>query len=308
MTPSPGPMRCVFLGSSAFAVPSLAALIRADHVICRVYTRAPAPAGRGKRLHRTPVHTAADEHGLDIATPGRLDDAVVDAVRVLQPDVAILVSYGALIPAAMLAIPKCGFLNIHPSLLPRWRGAAPIKRAIMAGDTQTGVCIMGMDETFDTGMILAQDTAAIKADDTAATLTERLAHQGASLLIRSLATLDGLTPTHQAREGVTWAPKITREETQLDWGQAARVVDAKIRGLSPRPGAWCHWNGNRVKILMSRLAEGQGEPGTVLDDNLTVACGSGAVCIARLQAPSGKTMDGSSFLRGYGNAGRDRFS
>ncbi|MCY4260025.1 MAG: methionyl-tRNA formyltransferase [Rhodobacteraceae bacterium] len=300
--------RLVFFGSSEFAIPTLRALIDSGYAIGRVYTQAPAPAGRGKRLHRTPVHRVAIEQGLDVATPDHLDAETVDDVMRLHPDVAVLVSYGQLIPAAMLDVPAHGFLNIHPSLLPRWRGAAPVQRAIMAGDARTGVTIMHMDAHYDSGMILMQEEATIHPDDTAASLAERLAARGASLLARTLETLETIAPRPQTPDGITRAPKISREETRVDWHQPAVRVDAMIRGLSPKPGAWTRWNDNRVKILMSCLAEDEGPPGAVLDDCLTVACGTGAIRIKRLQAPSGKTMDGPSFLRGYGKGRTDCFT
>lgn len=272
-----------------------------------VYTQAPAPAGRGKRTRRTPVHDKALELGLDVVTPDRLDEPVVNGFKRLDPDLAVLIAYGKLIPATMLEVPRWGFLNVHPSLLPRWRGAAPIQRAIMAGDSQTGVCIIRVNEEFDAGPIMACSKEEVLLSDTAGTLSVRLAMRGADLLLGVIHDLDGIVPRSQPEGGITHAAKIHKPETRLDWSLPAADVDAVIRGLSPVPGAWSCWSGKRTGLMMSMLVDGAGPPGTVLDERLTVACGTGAVRILTIRSPSGKIMDGDSFMRGYGKSDNGRF-
>ena len=300
-------MRIVFMGSSGFATPSLQGLVRDGHDICMVYSQAPSPAGRGKKLRRTPVHDLADHLGLTVSTPARLDQSDIDRFRQLAPDIAVLVAYGKLIPTVMLEIPDHGFLNVHPSLLPRWRGAAPVQRAIMAGDRQTGVCIIRMNSEFDAGPVLLTRTENITGTDTSSILADRLAHAGAALLLEALTGMDSITPMPQSRNGISYAHKIDKREARICWDRPAAEVDATIRGLALVPGAWSIWNGKRVRLLMSTLVDGDGPAGTVLDDQLTVACGTGAVRLLRVQPESGKIMDGTNFMRGHGKAGSGSF-
>lgn len=295
-------MRLAFMGTPDFAVQVLKALIAAGHEVVRVYTQPPRPAGRGKAPRPSAVQTAADEAGLPVATPESLrDPAVIADFAALDLDAAVVVAYGQILPRPALDAPRLGCLNLHASLLPRWRGAAPIQRAIMAGDAETGVGVMRMEAGLDTGPVLAEARTPIAPDDTAATLHDRLAHLGASLMVETLERLDAgsITPRAQPRDGVTYAAKITKDEARIDWRRPATEVDALIRGLSPFPGAWCEIDGQRVKILLSRVEDGSGAPGTVLDGTLLVACGTGAVRLLRLQRAGRGAADARGFLRGF---------
>jgi methionyl-tRNA formyltransferase len=292
-------MRIVFMGTPEFSVPVLDALVEAGHDIACVYCQPPRPAGRGKKDRPTPVHARATELGLEVRHPVSLKGAEAQAeFAALNADVAVVVAYGLILPPAVLDAPARGCLNIHASLLPRWRGAAPIHRAIMAGDAETGVCIMQMEAGLDTGPVLLRDAIEIGAEETTDQLHDRLSELGAGLIIEALARLDDLTPAVQPEDGVTYASKIDKGEARVDWTRPAEEVDRLIRGLSPFPGAWCEVDGARVKLLASRLAEGEGKPGTVLDDRLTVACGRGAVQILRLQRAGRGAQDREEFLRG----------
>ncbi|WP_264212111.1 methionyl-tRNA formyltransferase [Leisingera thetidis] len=293
-------MRIIFMGTPDFSVPVLDALAEAGHEIAAVYCQPPRPAGRGKKDRPTPVHTRAAALGLEVRHPVSLKSAEEqEAFAALQADVAVVVAYGLILPQAVLDAPKHGCLNIHASLLPRWRGAAPIHRAVMAGDAQTGICIMQMEAGLDTGPVLLREATAIGAEETTARLHDRLSQMGAGLIVEALSRLPELAPEVQPREGVTYAEKIGKGEAQIDWSLPAAEVDRKIRGLSPFPGAWCEIGGQRVKLLASRLAEGQGAPGEVLDDSLTVACGGGAVQLLRLQRAGKSAQDPDVFLRGF---------
>jgi methionyl-tRNA formyltransferase len=293
-------MRVVFMGTPEFSVPVLDALVDAGHEIAAVYCQPPRPAGRGKKDRPTPVHARAEALGLEVRHPVSLKGAEEQAAfAALEADVAVVVAYGLILPQAVLDAPKHGCLNIHASLLPRWRGAAPIHRAIMAGDAETGICIMQMEAGLDTGPVLLRQSTPIGAEETTAGLHDRLSEMGAGLIVEALACLPGLTPEVQPDEGVTYAAKIDKGEAQIDWSQPAEEVDRKIRGLSPFPGAWCEIDGQRVKLLASRLAKGIGEAGEVLDDSLTVACGSGAVELLRLQRAGKAAQDREVFLRGF---------
>ena len=296
------PLRLAFMGTPDFAVPVLMGLIAAGHQIVRVYTQPPRPAGRGKALRRSPVHAAADAAGLPVATPQSFrDPQVIADFSSLDLDAAIVVAYGQILPQPALDAPRLGCLNLHASLLPRWRGAAPIQRAIMAGDAETGACVMQMEAGLDTGPVLATARTPIEADDTAATLHDRLAELGAPLMAETLAALAAgtVTPCPQPDDGVTYAAKITKDEARIDWARPAAEVDAHIRSLSPFPGAWCEIDGQRIKVLLSRVEDGGGAPGSVLDDALLVACGVGAVRLLRLQRAGRGATDARDFLRGF---------
>ncbi len=293
-------MRIIFMGTPDFSVPVLDALVEAGHQIAAVYCQPPRPAGRGKKDRPTPVHARAAALGLDVRHPVSLKDAEEQAAfAALNADIAVVVAYGLILPQAILDAPQHGCLNIHASLLPRWRGAAPIHRAIMAGDAETGICIMQMEAGLDTGPVLLREATAIGAEETTAQLHDRLSGIGAGLIVEALRRLPELAPEVQPAEGVTYAEKIDKAEAQVDWSRPAAEVDRKIRGLSPFPGAWCEIEGQRVKLLASRLAEGQGTPGEVLDDALTIACGNGAVQLLRLQRAGKSAQDPDVFLRGF---------
>jgi methionyl-tRNA formyltransferase len=293
-------MRLIFMGTPLFAVPALDALHAAGHEIARVLTRPPRPAGRGQQPRPSPVAARASGLGLAVATPGSLrDPAEAEALAALGAELAVVAAYGLILPPAVLAAPVRGCLNIHASLLPRWRGAAPVQRAIMAGDAETGISIMQMEAGLDTGPVLLAEPLAIGPADTAGTLEPRLAHLGARLIVEALDRLDDLVPVPQPAEGVLYAAKIDKAEARVDWRRPAAEVDRKIRGLSPFPGAWTELGGERVKLLLSAPAEGSGPPGTVLDDRLTVACGEGAVRLLRLQRAGRAAADAEAFLRGH---------
>lgn len=299
------------MGTPAFAVPALAALIAAGHEIAAVYTQPPRPSGRGHKIQPSPVHAFADEHGLEVRTPENFKaQEDKDAFAALEPEVAIVVAYGLILPRAILEAPEHGCLNLHGSLLPRWRGAAPIQRAIMAGDEATGVQVMQMEKGLDTGPILLSETVPIAPRETAATLSEKLSHIGAGLLPVALAALGrgGLVPQPQPEEGVTYAHKISAEEARIDWARPASEIDAHIRGLTPVPGAWTTLLRDdetiRLKIgeAAPRPMEGSAKPGTILEadkEGVVVATGTGALSITRLQRPGKAMQDAETFLRGY---------
>lgn len=292
-------MRVVFMGTPEFSVPVLDALVNAGHEIAAVYCQPPRQAGRGKKERPTPVHACATELGLEVRHPVSLKGAEDQAdFAALNADVAVVVAYGLILPQAILDAPAQGCLNIHASLLPRWRGAAPIHRAIMSGDAETGICIMQMEAGLDTGPVLLREETAIEAEETTAQLHDRLSDMGAALIVEALAKLPTLTPEVQPEDGVTYASKIDKAEAVIDWSAPAAVVDRKIRGLSPFPGAFVEYDGQRIKLLASRLVCGEGAPGEVLDDQLTVACGSGAVQLLRLQRAGKAAQDAEVFLRG----------
>ena len=292
-------MRIIFMGTPEFSVPVLDALVGAGHEIACVYSQPPRPAGRGKKDRPSPVQARAEALGLPVRHPVRLKRAEEQAeFAAIKADVAVVVAYGLILPQAILDAPARGCLNIHASLLPRWRGAAPIHRAIMAGDAETGVCIMQMEAGLDTGPVLLREATPIGAQETTAELHDRLSGMGAALILRALERLDDLAPEPQPDTGVTYAEKIDKSEARVNWAQPAEAVDRKIRGLSPFPGAWCEIDGARVKLLASRPAVGSGAPGEVLDDALTVACGTGAVQLTRLQRAGKAAQDADVFLRG----------
>ena len=293
-------MKIVFMGTPDFSVPVLEALVDAGHEVLCVYCQPPRPAGRGKKERPSPVQAKAEALGLPVRYPRSLKgDAEQADFAALEPDIAVVVAYGLILPQAILDAPAKGCLNIHASLLPRWRGAAPIHRAIMAGDTETGVCIMQMEAGLDTGPVLLRKAVAIGAEETTAELHDRLSALGAVAIVEALANLDGLEPVLQPEEGVTYAKKIDKAEAKVDWGKPAVEVDRLIRGLSPFPGAWCMIGDVRVKLLASKLGQGQGAVGEVLtDEGLTIACQTGSVQILRLQKAGRGAQDTAEFLRG----------
>ncbi|TMV11471.1 methionyl-tRNA formyltransferase [Arenibacterium halophilum] len=292
-------MRIVFMGTPEFSVPVLEALVEAGHDIACVYCQPPRPAGRGKKDRPTPVHARAEALGLPVRHPVSLKGAEEQAdFAALNADVAVVVAYGLILPQAVLDTPAQGCLNIHASLLPRWRGAAPIHRAIMAGDAETGVCIMQMEAGLDTGPVLLRDSVAIGDDTTTGQLHDTLSQMGAALILRALGDLESLTPQVQPEDGVTYAAKIDKAEARIDWSDPAEVVSRQIRGLSPFPGAWCEIDGARVKLLGAHVVPGQGLPGEVLDDTLVIACGAGAIRPTRVQRAGKSAQDIDSFLRG----------
>ncbi|HZL39737.1 MAG TPA: methionyl-tRNA formyltransferase [Pseudolabrys sp.] len=295
-------MRLIFMGTSDFAVPALAALAAAGHDIAAVYTRAAKPGGRrGLDLVPTPVERVARERGWPVLTPATLKSADAEAVfRAHNADVAVVVAYGLILPKPILDAPRLSCFNVHASLLPRWRGAAPINRAIMAGDAESGVTIMKMDVGLDTGPMALAVGIAIGADMTAGDLHDALARLGAGLMPRALAAAERgtLELKPQPVEGVTHAAKISKNETRIAWAKPGKEVHNHIRGLSPFPGAWFGLGGARIKALRSTTGEGKGKPGAALDDHLTIACGDGAVRLTQVQGEGRKAMSADEFLRG----------
>lgn len=296
------PLRLIFMGTPEFAVPTLRAIAAQDHRIVAVYTRAPKPSGRGLDVTPTPVEREARKMQLPVLTPASLKEAAAqNAFRAHGADAAVVVAYGLILPPPVLHAVPLGCFNVHASLLPRWRGAAPINRAIMAGDRETGVTIMKMDEGLDTGAIALAEPVPIGPDMTAGELHEVLAERGADLMIRALAALERgtLQLVPQPGTGATYAPKVTNAETRVDWTRPWQAVHNQIRGLSPFPGAWCEWSPvGRIRLLRSTKGEGSGAPGTVLDRLLTIACGEGAVRILQLQRAGGRPVSAEEFLRG----------
>ena len=299
-------MRLAFLGTPDFAVVSLAALLEAGFEIACVYTQPPAPRGRGKKLSPSPAQAYAEAHGLPVRTPGSMRaPEEIAAFRALGLDAAVVVAFGQILPREVLEAPRLGAFNLHASLLPRWRGAAPIQRAIMAGDKATGVAVMRMTEGLDEGPVLAMERLRIDALETAGTLHDRLAAAGAALMARTLPLIAAGTAveTPQPAEGVTYAKKIRPRETRIDWARPAAQVDCQIRGLSPFPGAWFMASAERgpvrIKALLSRVEEGEGAPGEVLDDRLLIACGSGAVRLLAAQREGRGAQRLDEFVRGF---------
>src|SRR5215831_5007770 len=283
------PLRLIFMGTPDFAVPTLVEVVGRGHEVVAVYTRAAKPAGRGMALQPSPVEREARRFGIEVLTPSTLKTAEAQIrFAAHQADAAVVVAYGLILPKLVLDAPRLGCFNLHASALPRWRGAAPINRAIMAGDAETAVMVMKMAEGLDTGPVAMAERLAIAPDMTAGELHDRLAPLGADLMARALAALekDALVLTPQPTEGVTYAAKIDKTETRIDWRRPWKEVHDHARGLSPFPGAWCEIGGARVKVLRTTKADGAGAPGTVLDDRLTVACGGGAIRILGLQ-PAG---------------------
>jgi methionyl-tRNA formyltransferase len=299
-------MRLAFMGSPDFAVVALRALVQAGHEVAAVYCQPPRPAGRGQAVRLAPVHAAAESLGLMVRTPARLRRGAPDWERhwaefaALDLDVAVVAAYGLILPGAMLNAPRLGCLNIHASLLPRWRGAAPIQAAILAGDSETGVTIMQMDEGLDTGAMLLRGSVPITATTTASQLHDQLAVLGGELVLRALAEHPPAVP--QPAEGATYAAKLTREDGALDWSQDSAALDRRVRALNPWPGTFTHWSPSGrpevLKVLEAAPGTGRGVPGTVLDERLTIATGDGALRITRLQAAGRAAMSAEAFLNG----------
>ena len=298
-------LRLVFMGTPDFAVPTLAAIIGHGHDVAAVYTRAPQPAGRGMELRPSPVEREARRFGIAVLTPKTLRSTEAqDGFRARQADAAVVVAYGLILPKPILDAPPLGCFNLHASALPRWRGAAPINRAIMAGDSETAVIVMKVAEGLDTGPTAIAERIAIGPDMTAGELHDELARLGADLMVRALAALErgSLQLTPQPEAGVTYAAKIDKNETRIDWTSSWQAVHDHCRGLSPFPGAWFELPGAgapaRIKVLRTTRGEGSGRPGTVTDDKLTAACGEGAVRILELQRAGRQPMGAEEFLRG----------
>ncbi|SEM66847.1 methionyl-tRNA formyltransferase [Pseudorhodobacter antarcticus] len=291
-------MRVIFMGTPDFSVPILQALVQ-KHEVVAVYSQPPRPAGRGKKDRPSAVQTCAEGSGLPVHTPVSLRSE--DAAKTFashRADIAVVVAYGLILPQNILDTPPNGCLNIHASLLPRWRGAAPIHRAIMTGDAASGVCIMQMEAGLDTGPVLLRSETTIEAEDTTADLHDRLSSMGAALIVQALDNLPRLVPTPQPIDGVTYALKIDKVESRINWSQPAETVDRVIRGLSPFPGAWCDVAGERVKLLRSRVTQGTGAPGQVLD-GFTIACGTRAIEVLQAQREGKRPATTNDILRGF---------
>jgi methionyl-tRNA formyltransferase len=295
-------MRVIFMGTPEFAVPTLTALAAAGHEIVAAYAQPPRPAGRGKKLQSSAVQQAAEALGIPVRTPVSLKDAEVqEAFAALEADVAVVAAYGLILPQAILAAPRLGCLNVHGSILPRWRGAAPVQRAILAGDALTGVTIMQMECGLDTGPMLALGAMPV-GSYTAGELTTEIAELGAGLMVQVLADVTAFTPTPQPDEGVTYAHKIDKAESRLDFTQSAEQVERQVRAFAPAPGAFFELEGERYRVLEADVVDGSGTPGTTVDDALTIACGEGAICPLIVQRAGKPAMDAAALLRGRGIA------
>ncbi|BAE49046.1 methionyl-tRNA formyltransferase [Paramagnetospirillum magneticum] len=296
-------MKLVFMGTPDFSVPILDSLIEAGHQVICVYSQPPRPAGRGHKEQLTPVHAFAHERGIPVRTPKSLKPAEAQAeFAALEADVAVVAAYGLILPQAVLDAPRLGCLNVHASLLPRWRGAAPIQRAILAGDAETGITIMQMDAGLDTGAMLSRESILLAPDTTAPWLHDMLAAMGARMIVETLARLEDDEPpaaTPQPAEGVTYAHKLAKEEGLLDWRRNAVELDRKVRALNPWPGVWFEMAGERIKVLEAAVTPGSGAPGTVLDDQLTIACGKFALRPLKVQRAGKAPMTASEMLRGH---------
>ena len=292
-------MRVIMMGSPDFAVPTLKAILASGHELVAVYCQPPRPSGRGKKLQPTPMQRRAEELGLEVRHPKSLKKEEAQAeFAAFAPDVAIVAAYGLILPQAVLDIPRLGCVNVHASLLPRWRGAAPVQRAIMSGDARTGVTLMQMEAGLDTGPMLAKCDIAIERKN-AGQLTEELANLGAAMIDEWLAEPEGFDATPQPEDGVTYAHKIDKAEARIDWSCEAPVVVRHIQGLAPWPGAWTEAEGERLKILAAEAIEGSGAPGEIIDDRLGVACGSGAVRVLTAQRAGKGVQSADELLRGY---------
>ncbi len=296
-------LRLAFMGTPDFAVPTLRALLEAGHEIAAVYCQPPRPAGRGHKLQPSPVQRFAGEAGLPLRHPVKLTPDEAESFAALKLDAAVVAAYGLILPKAVLAAPRLGCLNVHGSLLPRWRGAAPLQRSILAGDAETGITIMQMDAGLDTGPMLLKGSVPIGPRTTAAELHDKLAEMGARLAVEALEGVasGSLKPEAQPPEGSTYAKKLDRDEGRVDWRRPAAELDRVVRALNPWPGVWFEIGTERVKLLDAEPVPGKGnaEPGTVLDDRLTVACGEAALRCLMLQRAGGKPADAASFLRGH---------
>lgn len=291
-------MRLIFMGTPVFSIPALEALHEAGHEIACAYTQPPRPAGRGRAARPSPVQRRAEALGIEVRHPVSLKgDAERWAFAALGADLAVVVAYGLILPQEVLDAPAGGCLNVHASLLPRWRGAAPIQRAVMAGDNETGVCIMRMEAGLDAGPVLLREAVPIGPEDTAGDLHDRLSVLGGRLIVTALARRDTLAETPQPEDGVTYAEKIAKAEARIDWSRPAVEVDRLIRGLSPFPGGWCMAGDARLKVLRARLAEGEGAPGAVIG-GARIACGEGAVALLELQHAGKRPQPAAEALRG----------
>jgi methionyl-tRNA formyltransferase len=290
------------MGSARFSLPSLEALLDAGHDVVAVYTQPPRPAGRGHRPRPSPVQASAEANDIPIRVPATLKDADEQArFQALALDAAVVVAYGLILPPAILAAPRLGCFNVHASLLPRWRGAAPIQRAILAGDSETGVTVIKIDEGLDTGPMLLRQATPITATTTAGALHDELAAIGARLITSALSGVatGELSPIPQPAEGATYAHKIEKDEGRLDWRLSAPVLERMVRALNPSPGAWFVYRDERIKVLAASLVDAAGKPGVVVDDRLTIACGEGGLRLLHLQRPGRAAMATDEWLRGY---------
>ncbi len=300
------------MGTPEFAVPALKALQESSHHIVAVYSQPPRPSGRGHKIHRSPVHLYAQANKIPVFTPQALktpEDQKTFSDH--KCDAAIVAAYGLILPQAILQAPQLGCFNIHASLLPRWRGAAPIQRAILAGDQKTGITIMQMDKGLDTGAILQQKPVSIEPDTTAAQLHDALAHLGAEMMVETVNTLaqGQINPTPQPEQGVTYAEKLSRDEGKIDWHQSALELERKVRALNPWPGVWFEWNQMRIKVLKAAVVERtESKPGVVIDKDLTIACGEQALQLIEIQVAGSKPMSASEFLNGHRVAVGTQFS
>ncbi len=295
-------LKLIFMGSPDFSIPALQALLAHGHQIVCVYAQPPRPAGRGHKEKPCPVHAYALAQGLMVRTPKSLKDAdEQQAFQALNADACVVVAYGLILPIPILDAPRLGCLNIHASLLPRWRGAAPIQLAIIAGDDKSGVSIMAMDEGLDTGAVLLMEETPITAQTTASDLHDRLADLGAAMIVPALAGCDQgtLSATPQDRDGITYAAKLDRHEGRLDWNFDADELERRVRGLNPWPGVWFEHAGARIKVLAAAVCEGAGQPGTLLEGPLSIACGRGALKLLRVQKQGKAAMTAEDFLRGF---------
>ncbi len=296
-------LKLVFMGTPDFSVPILESLQDAGHQVVAVYSQPPRPAGRGHKEQLSPVHAFAHQRGIPVRTPKSLKSPEEQqAFAALGADAAVVAAYGLILPQAVLDAPRLGCLNVHASLLPRWRGAAPIQRAIMAGDAETGVTIMQMDAGLDTGAMLLQESILLAPDTTASWLHDMLAAMGSRMIVTALEGVEeeSLTATPQPAEGVTYAHKLAKDEGRIDWSKSAEVIERQIRGLNPWPGVWFDLGAERIKVQEAVLVPGGGVPGTVLDDQLTVACGQQALRPTKVQRPGKAAMTTGEMLRGHG--------
>jgi methionyl-tRNA formyltransferase len=294
------PLDLVFMGTPDFAATILGALIAAEHRVKAAYSQPPRPAGRGHKLQPSPVQALAERHGIPVRCPTSLRDPVTQAEFAgLDADVAVVAAYGLILPKPVLAVPRRGCLNVHASLLPRWRGAAPVQRAILEGDRETGITIMQMDEGLDTGAMLLREAVPLRPSATGGGMTGELAVLGGKLIVEALDRLDKLTPEPQPATGVTYAKKLNRDEAWIDWRLSAARLERQVRAFDPWPGAYFRFRNERIRVLAASVEAGSVAPGTLLDDRLTIACGEGALRPTRLQRAGRGAMDAAEFLRGF---------
>jgi len=301
-------MRVIFMGTPEFAVPALESLVKNQHEVVSVYTQPPSVSGRGKKVKFSAVHNKANELGLLVRTPANLNNSIdIDEFSKLKPEIVVVVAYGQLLSERILKIPKLGCFNIHASLLPRWRGAAPIHRAIISGDKITGVCIMRMELGLDTGPIMAKEKTPILHSDTTTNLSQRLAFIGSDMLVKVLIDLKNVSAVQQSEDGITYAKKIHKEEARIDWSLSSKKIQYLIRGLSNAPGAWTMHKGVRLKLLNAELVDRDGLTGNIIDHTGVVSCGSGSIRIISIQRPGKAAQNWSAFTRGYNIDPGDNF-